>query len=135
MPVLLFRCTKQTSKNIAGTTFKGGKNILHDQYLLGRYPKLGGQSRITYAVATTFIFARFVKDILGVTNLYKKHYNSNINILSIRQWEVFDKKIILKSFIKMLKITTTFLKISLIYFYTGIFLEFCLNFYGLFKAA
>ena len=108
---------------------------MHDQYLLERYPKLGGQSRITYAVATTFIFARFVKDILGVTNLYKKHYNSNINILSIRQWEVFDKKIILKSFIKMLKITTTFLKISLIYFYTGIFLEFCLNFYGLFKAA
>ena len=67
MPVLLFRCTKQTSKNIAGTTFKGGKDILHDQYLLGRYPKLGGQSRITYAVATTFIFARFVKDIHGVT--------------------------------------------------------------------
>ena len=127
--------TKQTSKNIADTTFKGIKSILHDQYLLERYPKLGGQSRITYAVATTFIFARFVKDILGVTNLYKKHYNSNINILSIRQWEVFDKKIILKSFIKMLKITTTFLKISLIYFYTGIFLEFCLNFYGLLKAA
>ena len=127
--------TKQTSKNVADTTFKGIKSILHDQYLLERYPKLGGQSRITYAVATTFIFARFVKDILGVTNLSKKHYNSNINILSIRQWEVFDKKIILKSFIKMLKITTTFLKISLIYFYTGIFLEFCLNFYGLFKAA
>ena len=28
---------------------------------------------MTYAVATTFIFARFVKDILGVTNLYKKN--------------------------------------------------------------
>ena len=40
---------------------------MHDQYLLGRYPKLGGQSRITHAVAIIFIFPRFVKDILGVT--------------------------------------------------------------------
>ena len=65
MQVLLFRHTKQTSENIADTTFKGGKRILHDQYLLERYPKLGGQSRITYAVATIFIFERFLKDILG----------------------------------------------------------------------
>ena len=68
MQVLLFRHTKQTSKNVADTTFKGRKSILHDQYLLERYPKLGGQSRITYAVATIFIFSRLVKDILGVTN-------------------------------------------------------------------
>ena len=68
MQVLLFRHTKQTSKNVADTTFKGGKSILHDQYLLERYPKLGGQSRITYAVATIFMFSRLVKDILGVTN-------------------------------------------------------------------
>ena len=66
--MLLLRHTKQTSKNVVDTRFKGGKSILHDQYLLERYPKLGGQSRITYAVATTFIFARFVKDILVVTN-------------------------------------------------------------------
>ena len=66
--MLLFRHTKQTSKNVAGPTFKCGKSILHEQYLLERYPELGGQSRITYAVATTFIFARFVKDILVVTN-------------------------------------------------------------------
>ena len=63
---LLFRHTKQTSKNVADTTFKGGKSILYYQYLWGRYPKLGEQSRITYAVATIFIFARLVKDILGV---------------------------------------------------------------------
>ena len=43
LQVLLFRHTKQTSKNVADTTFKGGKSILHDQYLLERYPKLGGQ--------------------------------------------------------------------------------------------
>ena len=54
--MLLFRHTKQTSKNVADTTFKGGKSILHDQNLLERYPKLGGQSRITYAVATISIF-------------------------------------------------------------------------------
>ena len=54
-------------KNVAYRTFKGRKSVLHDQYLLGRYPKLGGQSRITYVVTTIFIFARFVKDILGVT--------------------------------------------------------------------
>ena len=65
--MLLFRHTNQTSKNVADTTFKGGKNILHDQYLFGRYPKLGGQSRITYEVATIFIVARFVKNVLGVT--------------------------------------------------------------------
>ena len=35
-----------------------------------KYPKLGGQSRITYAVATIFIFARFVKYIPGVTNFF-----------------------------------------------------------------
>ena len=51
--MLLFRHTKQTSKNVADTTFKGGKGILHDQHLLERYPKLGGKSRITYAVANT----------------------------------------------------------------------------------
>ena len=65
--MLLFRHRKQTIKNVADTIFEGEKSILHDQYLLERYPKLGGQSRITYAVATTFIFARFVKDIHGVT--------------------------------------------------------------------
>ena len=65
--MLLFRHTKQTKKNVAYRTFKGRKSVLHDQYLLGRYPKLGGQSRITYVVTTIFIFARFVKDILGVT--------------------------------------------------------------------
>ena len=70
MQVLLFRHTKQTSKNIAGTTFKGGKRIFYDQYLLERYPKLGGQSRIIYAVATIFIFERFVKDILGGNYLF-----------------------------------------------------------------
>ena len=66
--MLLFRHTKKTSKNVVDTRFKGGKSILHDQYLLERYPKLGGQSRITYAVATIFMFSRLVKDILGVTN-------------------------------------------------------------------
>ena len=70
MQVLLFRHTKQTRKNVADTTFKGGKSILHDQHLLGRHPKLGGQSRITYAVATIFKFARFVKDILGFIILF-----------------------------------------------------------------
>ena len=49
---------------------KGGKGILHDQYLLERYPKLHGELRITYAIVTIFIFARFVKDILGVTNFF-----------------------------------------------------------------
>ena len=68
--MLLFRHTKQTSKNVVDATFKGGKSIFHDQYLLGRYPKLGGQSRITYAVAIIFIFARFLKDILGVTTFF-----------------------------------------------------------------
>ena len=70
MQVLLFRHTKQTSKNVADTTFKGGKSILHDQYLLERYHKLGGQSGITYAVATIFIFAISVKDILGVSSFF-----------------------------------------------------------------
>ena len=41
------------------------KIILHDQYLLGRYPKLGGQSRISFSVS---IFSRFIKNDLGVTN-------------------------------------------------------------------
>ena len=90
MQVLLFRHIKQTRKNVADTTFKGGKSILHDQYLLERYPKLGGQSRITYAVATIFIFARFVKDILGVSIFFVE---KNISILSSRQWEVFGKKL------------------------------------------
>ena len=91
----LYRHTKQTSKNVADTTFKGGKSILHDQYLLERYPKLGGESRIIYAVATIFIFARFGKDIFGATNFFveKKYYNSNITILNSRQWEVFGKKL------------------------------------------
>ena len=69
LQVLLFRHTKQSSKNVADTTFKGEKSIFHNQYLLERYPKLGGQPRITYAVATIFIFGKFVKDILGVINL------------------------------------------------------------------
>ena len=59
-------------------------------------------------IATIFMFARFVKDILGETIFFvkkKTHYNSKINILSSRQWEVFGKKIILKSFIKMMKMT------------------------------
>ena len=67
LQVLLFKHTKQTNKKVADTTFQGGKSILYDQYLLGRYPKLGGQSRITYAIAITFIFSRFVEDILGAT--------------------------------------------------------------------
>ena len=66
MQVLLFRHKKQISKYVADTNFKGGKSILHDQYLLERYPKLGGKSGITYAVVTIFIFARFLKDFLGV---------------------------------------------------------------------
>ena len=49
---------------------KGGKGILHDQYLLERYFKLGGESKIIYAVVTIFMFARFVKDILSVTNFF-----------------------------------------------------------------
>ena len=65
--MLLFKHTKQTSKNVVDTTFKGGKSILHGQYLLERYPKLGGQSRVIYEVATIFIFAGFVKAILRVT--------------------------------------------------------------------
>ena len=102
--MLLFRHTKETSKNVAETTFKARKSILHDEYLLGRYCKLGGQSRITYPVATTFIFARFVKDLVDVTKfLKKKNYNSNVNMLSSRRWEEFGKKMILKSFAKMLK--------------------------------
>ena len=35
-----------------------------------RCPKLGGQSRITYAVAAIFISERLMKDILGVTIFY-----------------------------------------------------------------
>ena len=70
MQVLLFRHTKQTRKNVADTTFKGGKSILHDQHLLGTHHKLGGQSRITYAVATIFKFARFVKHILDFIILF-----------------------------------------------------------------
>ena len=49
---------------------KGGKGILHDQHLLERYFKLGGESKIIYAVVTIFMFARFVKDILGVTKVF-----------------------------------------------------------------
>ena len=70
MQVLLFRHAKQTNKNVADTTFKSGKRISHDQYLLERYPKLGGQSRTTYVVAIIIIFPRFLKDILGVTNFF-----------------------------------------------------------------
>ena len=77
---------------------------MHDEYLLGRYYNLGGQSRITDAVATIFIFARFVKCLIDITiSLKKEHFNSNINILSNKRWEVFGKKIILKGFTKMLK--------------------------------
>ena len=72
LQVVMFRHTKQTNKNVADTNFKGGKSILHDQYLLERYPKLGGQSRIAYAVPTIFIFRRFVKDILAVTIFFVK---------------------------------------------------------------
>ena len=70
LQVLLFRHTKQTSKNVADTTFKGGKSILHDQNLLERYHKLGGQSGITYTVATIFIFAKSVKDSPGVSSFF-----------------------------------------------------------------
>ena len=70
LQVLLFRHTKQTSKNVADTTFKGGKSILHDQNLLERYHKLGGQSGITYTVATIFVFAKSVKDIPGVSSFF-----------------------------------------------------------------
>ena len=68
MQVLLFRHTKQTGKNIADTAHKGGKNILHDHYLLGTCPRLGRQSRITYAGATIFVFARFLKDKISWYN-------------------------------------------------------------------
>ena len=63
---------------------------MHDQYFLERYPKLGGQSRITNAVAAIFIFVIFMKDIPLVTIFFvEKHYNSHINLLSSREWEVF----------------------------------------------
>ena len=78
MQVLLFEHAKQSSKNVADTTFKSGKTFLDDQYLLERYLKLGGKSRISYVVATMFIFARFVKDILGVTILFCR---KNITII------------------------------------------------------
>ena len=117
-------------------------------YLLGRYPKLCGQSRRTLCNSYR-IFVRYMKNILGVTNFYlKKHSNSNINLLSIMHWEVFlVKKKVLKSFIKMLKITSelktifskttgsntaTFLKICFL-FLCRYFLEFCLKFHGLAK--
>ena len=50
---------------------KYGKNILPEllNNILKTYLKLGGQSRITYAVA---IFARFMKNIVSVTNVTKK---------------------------------------------------------------
>ena len=70
------RKPKVFSNCVQGNTFSKfefivlivGKSIFHNQYLLERYPKLGDQSRITDAVATTFIFVRFMKDALGVTN-------------------------------------------------------------------
>ena len=66
---------------------------LHDQYLLERYPKLDGQSRITNAVVAIFIFVRFMEEILLLTNFFvEKHYNSHINLLSNREWEVFGLK-------------------------------------------
>ena len=34
------------------------------------YLKLGRQSRMTYSIAAIFIFARFMKDILGVTSFF-----------------------------------------------------------------
>ena len=43
---------------------------MHDQYLLERYHKLGGQSGITYTVATIFVFAKSVKDIPGVSSFF-----------------------------------------------------------------
>ena len=43
---------------------------MHDQYLLERYHKLGGQSGITYTVATIFIFAKSVKDFPGVSSFF-----------------------------------------------------------------
>ena len=73
---------------------------MHDQYLLESYPKLGGQLRITYAVAAItyavaaiFIFARFTKDILGVTCFsVEKRYNSSITLL-IRNVSVATRRI------------------------------------------
>ena len=73
--------------------------------------------------------------LVYITNfgVKRKHYNSNINLLSSRQWEVFcGKKNVLKSFIKILKITcevrpflgkiksskTKFLKTSYLFLYT-----------------
>ena len=46
----------------------GKKTILHNQYLLGRYPKLGEQSRISFSVD---IFTRFIKNSIGITNFTK----------------------------------------------------------------
>ena len=70
LQVLLFRQTKQTSKNVGDATMKGGKGILHDQYILERYSKLGAETKIIYAVVTIFMFARFLNYILGVTNFF-----------------------------------------------------------------
>ena len=56
-----------------------------------QHPKLGGQSGITYAVTTILVFERFMKDIFGVT----MGHNGRC----------FSKKILLKSFTQMLKIT------------------------------
>ena len=107
MQVLLFRHTKQTSKNVTDLTFKGEKIIFHDQYVLERYPKLGRQSGIKnssrYYIYICKIFERY--SWCKYFFWRRKHCNSNINILSSRQLEVFGKKFILKSFIKLLKIT------------------------------
>ena len=78
-----------------------GKKQFACKYLLGTFPRLSGQPRITYAVAT---FARFMKNILGVNLIliWKKYHNNNTNLLKSSQYS--GKKIVLKSLIKMWKI-------------------------------
>ena len=59
---------------------------------------------------------------------YSKDFYKNVETYLVRRRLFYFRKIVGSK-------TTTFLKMSLIYFYTGIFIEFCLNFYGLVKAA
>ena len=98
-------------------SIKGGKSILLDHYLLRRYPKLGVRWGIKKNLCISyFIFARFIEQQeLG---------------------SVLIKQIVIKTFIKMLKITcemktisrkiagcktATLLKINLLFLYRYFF--------------
>lgn len=78
------------------------------QRLLGKYPKIGGQSRITYPVV---LFVKFMKIILMKTNFLlilmckKKHCNSNIIFIEKRSLGSVLVKNSPKKFLKMWKIT------------------------------